>query len=109
VALVIEECMNFIAHRNSSTEVHVDIGFKRHENGVLVTVIDDGAPDNPIASPEGESWDTPGTLEAIIVLGFSAETSYDRVLELNYLSLLVKPTAAIRASQDEKSENVPGV
>lgn len=109
VALVVEDCMSFIAQHNPSAEIHADIGLKRYENGVLVTVIDDGTPYNPIAGPEGGGLDTPGVLEAIIVLGFSTETSYDRVLELNCLSLLVMPTAAVRASKDGGTGDVPDI
>ena len=99
-ALVIEDCMCLIAQHNSSEENHADIGFKRRENDVLITIIDDGLPNNPIASPAGGDWSTPGTLESIIVLGFTADAKYDRVLDLNLLTLLVKPPDAIRTSQD---------
>ncbi len=98
VALVIEDSMSFIAQHNSGAEISADIGFRRRENDVFATIIDNGSPYNPMASFVEGDWSTPGTLEAIIVLGFSAETSYDRVLELNCLTLLVKPTAAIAAA-----------
>ena len=104
-ALVAEDCMCLIAQHNRSAETHADIGFKRHEGGVKITVIDDGSPYNPITSPTGEDLDTPGTLEAIVVLGFTADAEYDRVLDLNLLSLLVKPTTAMRASQDGEAHD----
>ena len=109
VALVIEDSMSFIAQHNSSTEINADIVFRRRKDDVLVTVIDNGTPCNPIVGPEGGDWTAPGTLETIIVLGFTADVSYDRVLELNYLSLLVKPTVTIRSSQNEEAGDDPGV
>ena len=108
-ALVTEDCMCLIAQHNSNEETHADITFKRRENDVLITVIDDGLPHNPIISPDGGNLDAPGTLEAIVVLGFTADAEYDRVLDLNFLSLLVKPTAAVRTGQDEEAQNGPGL
>ena len=104
VALVVEDCMCLIAQHNQNKETHADISFRRRESDVLITVIDDGAPNSPIAASAEEDWDKPGVLETIVVLGFTADAEYDRVLGLNLLTLLVKPSAAIRAIRPEASE-----
>ena len=104
VALVVEDCMCLITQHNQNKETHADISFRRRENDVLITVIDDGAPNSPIAASAEEDWDKPGVLETIVVLGFTADAEYDRVLDLNLLTLLVKPSAAIRAIRPEASE-----
>lgn len=98
-ALVMEECMNYIEHHNAGAQVNADLTIKRQEGDILLAIIDNGAPCNPIVVPDGEDWDKPGVLEAIIVLGFSADVDYDRVLDLNNLTLLVKPSASLRMNR----------
>ena len=75
----------------------------------MITVIDDGAPNNPLIGPAGGNLDTPGILEEIIVLGFTAEAKYDRVIDLNFVTLLVRPTASIRAGQNKETQDGPGL
>ena len=52
-------------------------------------VIDDGVAYNPLVSIAAADWDIPGALEAVVVLGLTANVNYDRVLDLNHLSLYV--------------------
>ena len=40
--------------------------------------------------------DKPGVLEAVVVMGLSAVVNYDRVLDLNILSLDLDPAAGVR-------------
>ena len=86
-SLVTEDGMNYIFQQNSDRKVRADIRMKRYEDGVLITVIDNGVAYSPLSSFAEVDWDSPGSLEAIIILGLSAEVSYDRVLDLNHLSL----------------------
>ena len=71
--------------------------FTRQNDDVLITVVDDGPPYNPLADFAQGDLSAPGTLAAIIVTGFTEDVEYDRVLDLNHLSMLVKPTAELRA------------
>ena len=103
VALVVEDCLGFIAQNNPNAEIHADIGFKRREDDVLITVVDDGSPYNPLASLAEGDLAAPGTLEAIVVTGFTADVDYDRVLDLNHLSLLVKPVAETRVGEGDEA------
>ena len=90
VALVMEDSMNYIARQNPDTEISADIQLKRFGDGVQLLIIDDGEAYNPLAGLTGADWDTPGALEAVVVSGLSAVVNYDRVLDLNHLSLTVK-------------------
>ncbi len=87
VSLVMEDSMNYIARQNPDTEVSADIRLKRYEDGVQVTVVDDGVAYSPLSKLAEAGWDRPGSLEAMIVLGLTANANYDRVLDLNHLSL----------------------
>ena len=89
VALILEESMNYIALQNADTKICADVQLKRSEDGLQVLVIDDGEAYNPIANLAEANWDTPGALEAVIVSGLTAAVNYDRVLDLNQLSLSV--------------------
>ena len=40
-----------------------------------------------------ETWNEPGALEAAVVLGFASEVGYDRMLELNQLSVTMDVSA----------------
>ena len=90
VALVLEDSMNYIARQNPDMEIIADIQLKRFEDGVQVLIIDDGEAYNPLVSLAEADWDTPGALEAVVVFGLTAAVNYDRVLDLNHLSLTVK-------------------
>ncbi len=95
VALVIEESMSYIAGHNPDTVVYSDIEMKRCENGIQVIVLDDGLPYNPLVEIAEADWVKPGTLEAVVVLGFTEDANYDRVLELNQLSLIVESPTTV--------------
>ncbi len=79
--------MNYISQQNPDTEVCADIRMKRYEDGVQITVIDDGVAYNPLSDLAEADPDRPGALEAMIILGLTANVNYDRVLDLNHLSL----------------------
>ena len=89
VALVLEDSMNYIAQQNPDTETGADIQIKRCEEGVQILIIDDGEAYNPLASLAEAAWDVPGALEAVVVSGLSVGVNYDRVLDLNHLSMSV--------------------
>ena len=86
-SLVTEDSMNYISQQNPDTEVCADIRMKRYEDGVQITVIDDGVAYNPLSDLAEADPDRPGALEAMIILGLTANVNYDRVLDLNHLSL----------------------
>ena len=79
--------MNYIARQNTDAVVRADIRMKRFEDGVQITVIDDGIAYSPLSDLAEADRDRPGALEAMIVLGLTADVNYDRVLDLNHLSL----------------------
>ena len=108
VALVVEDCLGFIAQNNSNAEVHADIEFKRREDDVLITIVDDGSPYNPLAGFAEGDLAAPGTLEAIIITGFTADVDYDRVLDLNHISMLVKPAGENRTGLGDEAGEGPG-
>ena len=86
-ALVIEDSLSYINRQNKDAEVRADIRINRREDGVQITVIDDGVAYNPLSDLAEPDPDRPGVLEAMIVLGLTANLNYDRVLDLNHLSL----------------------
>lgn len=86
-SLVTEDGMNYIFQQNPDRKVRADIRMKRYEDGVHITVIDNGVAYSPLSSFAEKDWDSPGSLEAMIILDLSAKVSYDRVLDLNHLSM----------------------
>ena len=86
-SLVTEDSMNYISRHNTGAVVRADIRMKRYEDGVQITVIDDGIAYSPLSDFVEADWEMPGALEAMIVLGLTADVNYDRVLDLNHLSL----------------------
>lgn len=86
-SLVTEDGMNYISRQNTDAVVRADIRMKRFEDGVQITVIDDGIAYSPLSDLAEADWEMPGALEAMIVLGLTASVNYDRVLDLNHLSL----------------------
>ena len=91
IALVLEDGMNYIAHYNAGTDVCADILLKRQEDGVQITIIDDGVAYSPLPSLAEADWKTAGALEAAVILGLTATANYDRALDLNHLALYMNP------------------
>ena len=86
-SLVTEDSMNYIRLQNPDKVIRADIRIKRYEDGVQITVIDDGVAYSPLSRLADAGWDRPGSLEAMIILGLTTNVNYDRVLDLNHLSL----------------------
>ena len=95
-ALVVEDSINYIARDNPDAKVHADIQLKRDTDSVQIVIVDDGRTYNPIPGLAEATMDKPGALEAVIVMGLSAVVNYDRVLDLNILSLDLDPAAGVR-------------
>ncbi len=91
-----EDSINYIARDNPDAKVHVDIQLKRDTDSVQIVIVDDGRTYNPIPGLAEATLDKPGALEAVIVMGLSAVVNYDRVLDLNILSLDLDPAAGVR-------------
>ena len=79
--------MNYIRLQNPDKVIRADIRIKRYEDGVQITFIDDGVAYSPLSRLADAGWDRPGSLEAMIILGLTSNVNYDRVLDLNHLSL----------------------
>ena len=86
-SLVTEDGMNYIRLQNPDKVIRADIRIKRYEDGLQITVIDDGVAYSPLSSLADAGLDRPGSLEAIIILGLTTHVNYDRALDLNHLSL----------------------
>ena len=95
-APVVEDSINYIARDNPDAKVHADIQLKRDTDSVQIVIVDDGRTYNPIPGLAEATLDKPGALEAVIVMGLSAVVNYDRVLDLNILSLDLDPAAGVR-------------
>lgn len=91
VALVVEDAVSYIAQNNPDAVVSADVLIKQNERAILIVIVDNGVPCNPLARPADADLSEPGILEAVVVLGLATEVRYDRVLELNHMKLLVKP------------------
>ena len=87
VSLVTEDSMNYIFQHNQDAEVSADIRMKRYDGGVQISIVDDGAAYSPLSSLAGGDRKAPGSLEAMVILGLTADVKYDRALDLNHLSL----------------------
>ena len=90
VSLIVEDSLGYISQFNEGNEVSADVELIQREKTVRITILDNGSPYNPFAESLGADLSRPGALESEIVLSMSAEAEYDRVLELNQMSLLVK-------------------
>ena len=95
-ALVVEDSINYIARDNPDAKVHADIQLKRDADSVQIVIVDDGRTYNPIPGLAEATMDKPGALEAVIVMGLTAVVNYDRVLDLNILTLDLDPAAGAR-------------
>ena len=91
-----EDSINYIARDNPDAKVHADSQLKRDTDSVQIAIVDDGRTYNPIPGLAEATLDKPGALEAVIVMGLSAVVNYDRVLDLNILSLDLDPAAGVR-------------
>ena len=91
-----EDSINYIARDSPDAKVHADIQLKRDTDSVQIVIVDDGRTYNPIPGLAEATLDKPGALEAVIVMGLSAVVNYDRVLDLNILSLDLDPAAGVR-------------
>ncbi len=94
VGLAIEESLNFIAQHNSGVAITADVVLKRSESGILFAVLDDGSLYCPLVKPTEDmrdkvDWGEPGMLETALIFELASDVRYDRVLDLNYLSLLI--------------------
>ncbi len=92
-ALVAEDCMSLVALHNPGKEIRADIMIRRHGDGAIFTIIDDGAAYNPFNGIDEADNAESDALETMIVLGLSAEKRYDRVLDLNFMTLCIKSPA----------------
>ena len=98
VALVLEESMNYIAQQNLEKEICADIQMTRQCDDIHILIVDDGTAYNPISALAKPDLLKPGEMEAGIILGLAAAADYDRVLDLNQLSLSVELPAEVRES-----------
>ena len=98
VALVLEESMNYIAQQNPGKEICADIQMTRQCDDIHILIVDDGTAYNPISALAKPDLLKPGEMEAVIILGLAAAADYDRVLDLNQLSLSVELPAEVRES-----------
>ena len=94
ISLVVEESLSYIAQQNTGSSINADVEVKQEENGLLVMITDSGRPYNPLAETTTRDITKAGVLEKRIFLGYSEEVSYDRVLDLNRISLHLVPPAA---------------
>ena len=92
-SLLVEDSMSYIAQRNPDSLVEADVLLDKEDDGVLIAITDAGAPYNPLADVAKLSWREPGGFETSIMLGFTKDVTYDRVLDLNRMSLLAMPAA----------------
>lgn len=96
VALVLEESMNYIVQQNPDTEIRADIQMVRHGGGVHILIMDDGTVYSPLSALAEPDLTRPGETEAVIILGLAAAANYDRVLDLNQLSLSVELSSGVK-------------
>ena len=86
-SLVVEDSANYIMAKNPDVEICADIQMNRNGDGVQIVIIDEGAPYNPINDLAEKNIEISGEPGAVVVFGISAFVNYDRVLELNHLTL----------------------
>ena len=89
-ALLIEESLNYIVKQNPADEIRADIKINRHEDGVRFTIVDDGSAYNPISAFDKTDTLQTDALEETIILGLSSKVEYNRALDLNQLSVLIR-------------------
>lgn len=93
VSLVVEESLNYVAQHNEDEPIDADVEIKQHEDGVNIMITDGGKPYNPMAETTTRDITKAGVLERVIFLGYSEDVSYDRVLDLNRMSLYLVDSA----------------
>ena len=98
VSQVIQESISYVAGHNPGEEIDTDVEIKEQDDGVTIMITDAGVPYNPLAETTTRDMSKVGELEKVIILGFSEEVSYDRVLDLNRMALYLVPAEASQTS-----------
>ena len=66
-----------------------DIDLGNQEDGVFIRIVDDGAAYNLFADMSNSQSMDPDKLEEMIILGLAKDVNYDRVLDLNHITMTV--------------------
>lgn len=93
VALVVEDSTCLTLRYNSGADVRMDLEIKRHEDGVRLMGLDDGKPYNALAQIAQQSEDRLEMLEVSVVRALTCDMSYNRALDINQSSLVVRRPA----------------
>ena len=91
VALVVEDSMSFVMQSNSRSAIDADVELLHHDGKIRIVMTDGGLPYNPLVDVANLELSEPGNLEALVMMGFTSEIGYDRVLDLNRMSLTLTP------------------
>ena len=94
VALVVEDGMSFIMQNNPGRAIDADVELIQHDEKILILMTDGGLLCNSLDDVAKLELDEPGNLEALVVMGFSSEIGYDRILDLNRMSLTLTRVGA---------------
>lgn len=97
VSLVIQESLSYVAGHNPGEEIDADVEIKQQDDGVQIMITDAGVAYNPLVETTTRDYSKVGELEKVIFLGFSEEVGYDRVLDLNRMSLYLVPSKTAQA------------
>ena len=91
-----EEALSYIMRQNTDRTIRSDIKINRHAEGLSITFNDNGVPYNPLCDIDSDAAEQEDEIEKQIICGFASSVEYNRALDLNQLSLLIK-TAGDRA------------
>ena len=92
IALVVEECLNNTLLKAQGKDVMADIDLCTQEEGIFIRIIDDGIAFNPFSDMSREERTDSDTdfLEESIILALSENVQYDRMIDLNHITLLIR-------------------
>ncbi len=95
VALLVEDSLSFVAQNNPDTEINADVELRYHEDNIIIMITDGGLPYNPLVDVAKLVLEEPGTIEIMVMTGLTSGMGYDRVIDLNRISLTLKPTLVV--------------
>lgn len=90
ISLLVEECLNNILKKSNSKSILADIDIGGQDDGVFIRIVDDGSAYNPFSSMDKQDRIENDLLEEAIILGLTEDTTYDRVIDMNHITMFIR-------------------
>ena len=90
ISLLVEECLSNIVKQADSKSILADIDICSRDDGFFIRIVDDGAAYNSFCEMNKQERIDNDLLEEAIILGMSENATYDRVIDMNHITMLVR-------------------